>query len=177
MKRIVCTAFAALAAAAASAQVLTPQTGVANDHGNQPELAQHHVVFQPRTAETGYGYDDGMTVAGFTFLAWAAPNSSWDVHGVRFNFGWGAHREMIGLDTGFFGSCAYLGGVAATIAGNYSSGNADGVALGCVNVADARMRGLQLGIVNYAGELQGVQLGLLNFNTAGITLPLLNIGF
>lgn len=169
--------FAAIAALAASAQVLTPETGVANDHGQQPELRQHHVVYQPRTAQTGYGYDDGMTVVGFTVLPWAIPNESWDVHGIRFNFGWGSHREMIGLDTGFFGSSRYFGGVSATILGNYTSGDADGIVFGCFNVVDARVRGVQLGIVNYAGELNGLQLGLLNFNRACVTLPLINIGF
>lgn len=168
---------AAAAATALNAQILTPETGVANDHGQKPEYAPIHVAYEPRTAETGYGYDDGMTVVGFTILPWALPNSSWDVHGVRFNFGWGRHREMIGLDTGLFGVSEHFSGIAATIAGNYSLSGADGLIVGGVNVAEGRVRGLQIGFVNYAGELKGVQIGLLNFNASGIVFPLLNIGF
>ena len=170
-------AMAIAAAVSASAQVLTPETGVANDYGQQPELRGVHVVYQPRSAATGYGYDDGMTVVGFTFLPWAAPNSSWDVHGVRLNFGWGRHREMVGLDTGFFGASEYFGGLSATVIGNHTSGDADGVMLGIVNVVDTRLRGVQLGLVNYAGDLKGVQIGLLNFNTSGIFFPVVNAGF
>ncbi len=176
MKATIAMAFAA-AALAAGAQVLTPTTGVANDYGTQPGPANNHVVFEPRSASTGYGYEDGMTVVGFTFLPWAAPNSSWDVHGVRLNFGWGRHREMIGLDTGFFGASEYFGGLSATVIGNHSAGDADGVLLGVVNVVDARVRGIQLGLVNYAGDLKGLQVGLLNFNTAGIFFPVINLGF
>lgn len=170
-------AIAAFAAIAGFAQVLTPETGVANDHGQQPELHNVHVVYQPRSASTGYGYEDGMTVIGFTFLPWAAPNSSWDVHGIRLNLGWGRYREMVGLDTGFFGASDYFGGLSANVLGNYTTGDADGLQLGAVNVVDSRVRGVQLGFVNYAGDLKGVQLGLLNFNTAGIFFPVVNVGF
>lgn len=168
---------ASAAAISAAAQVLTPETGVANDYGQQPELRDVHVVYQPRTADTGYGYEDGMTVVGFTLFSWAAPNSSWDVRGVRFNFGWGRHREMVGLDTGFFGASEYFGGLSATVIGNLTTGDADGVQLGIVNVVDARVRGIQLGLVNYAGDLKGLQVGLLNFNTTGIFFPVINLGF
>lgn len=177
MKKTMIAIAAAVTAAMLDAQVLTPGTGVANDHGQQPELNDVHVVFQPRSAETGYGYDDGMTVVGLTFLPWAVPNSSWDVHGVRLNFGWGRHREVIGLDTGFFGASDYFGGLSATVFGNFTTGNADGVQLGIVNVVDSRVRGIQFGLVNYAGDLKGLQIGLLNFNTTGIFFPVLNLGF
>lgn len=176
-KKIAIAAVAAIGLMSANAQVLTPETGVANDHGQQPELRDVHVVYEARSAQNGYGYEDGMTVVGFTFLPWAAPNSSWDVHGVRLNFGWGRHREMVGLDTGFFGASDYFGGLSATIIGNYTTGNADGVQLGIVNVVDARVRGIQFGLVNYAGDLKGLQLGLLNFNTTGIFFPVVNLGF
>lgn len=176
MKKLV-LAVAAAAAMACGAQILTPETGVANDIGQQPELRNVHVVYEPRSAETGYGYDDGMTVVGFTFLPWAAPNSFWDVHGVRLNFGWGSYREMVGLDTGFFGASRYFGGLSATVFGNLTNGDADGVQLGLVNVVDSRVRGVQVGLVNYAGDLKGLQIGLLNFNTSGIFFPVVNLGF
>lgn len=177
IQKLIVAAIAGAMFTGAGAQVLTPETGVANDHGQQPELHNVHVVYEARSAQNGYGYEDGMTVVGFTFLPWAAPNSSWDVHGVRLNFGWGRHREMIGLDTGFFGASDYFGGLSATIIGNYTTGDADGVQLGVVNVVDARVRGVQVGLVNYAGDLKGLQIGLLNFNTSGIFFPVINLGF
>ena len=62
MKKLIMIA-AAAASMAAAAQVLTPNDGVANDHAGTAGGATG-VVFVPRSAETGYGYDDGMTAIG-----------------------------------------------------------------------------------------------------------------
>ena len=56
MKKLMMTA-AIAATMTATAQVLTPATGVANDHGYGP-TRQVSVTYAPRTAETGYGYVD-----------------------------------------------------------------------------------------------------------------------
>jgi hypothetical protein len=56
-----------------------------------------------------------------------------------------------------------------------------GVAIGYANTFERRQRGLSIGLVNYAVELEGVQLGLLNIaeNNRGIfrVLPLVNLHF
>ena len=91
MKKIMMMA-AVAAAMVAAAQPLTPGTGVANDHTGNIGGATG-VVYAPRTAETGYGYVDGMTVIGFTFLPWAVPNSSWAAAGVRLNLVGCAYRD------------------------------------------------------------------------------------
>ncbi len=46
-----------------------------------------------------------------------------------------------------------------------------------MNDAAGEATGFQLGLVNRAGILKGVQIGLLNINDSGLTLPLINIGF
>jgi hypothetical protein len=47
-----------------------------------------------------------------------------------------------------------------------------------VNYTGGTMRGLQSGIVNYAGRLRGLQLGLINYAetaSAGVQLGLINV--
>ena len=175
MKRLI-AAMAAGAAVAATAATITPDTGVANDYG-QKQTPSTRVVFQPRTAETGYGYDDGMTVIGFTFLDWAVPNRSWDVNGVRFNFGWAAYRDTTGLDTGLFSSSESATGLSATIFGNYVAGDMSGWQNGLVNVVGGTMRGLQVGVMNWAERLEGVQIGLLNFARTQHFFPIINVAW
>lgn len=175
MKRLTMLA-AAAATMAATAATITPDTGVANDYGQKPTPATR-VVFAQRSAETGYGYDDGMTVIGFTLLSWAAPNSYWDVNGVRFNFGWAPYRDTTGLDTGLFSSSATATGLSATIFGNYVAGDACGWQNGLVNVVGGTMRGLQVGIMNWAERLEGVQIGLLNFAHSQHFFPIVNVAW
>ena len=124
MKKIVMMA-AMAAAMAAVAQPLTPGTGVANDHTGNIGGATG-VVYAPRTAETGYGYVDGMTVIGFTFLPWAVPNSSWDVTGVRMNLGWGAYRDTAGFDFGVFSANRNADGLFINWCGTYATGDSHG---------------------------------------------------
>ena len=166
----------AAATMAATAQVLTPATGVANDHGYGP-TRQVSVAYAPRTAETGYGYVDGMTVIGFTFLPWAVPNHSWDVTGVRLNLGWGAYRDTSAFDFGAFSASANARGLFVNLCGNYAVDSAWGWQNGLVNVVGQRMCGLQIGLVNYADRLDGVQIGLLNFARSQWFFPFINIGW
>jgi hypothetical protein len=172
MNKLIAFAVAA-AAIAVNAATMTPDTGVANDYGQKPVPATH-VAFAPRTAETGYGYEDGMTVIGLTILGWAAPNSSFDVNGVRFNFGWGAYRDTTGLDTGLFSASATATGLSATFFGNHVAGDACGWQNGLVNVVGGTMCGLQIGLVNWAERLEGVQIGLLNFARSQHFFPIVN---
>jgi hypothetical protein len=55
-----------------------------------------------------------------------------------------------------------------------------GVQTGVVNYAGGKMKGMQIGVVNRAEELRGVQLGLLNIAKRGGFLPvfpIVNAGF
>ena len=175
MKRIMIMA-AIAASMAATAQVLAPNTGVANDHG-YGATRPVSVAYAPRAVETEYGYEDGMTVIGFTLLPWAVPNSSWDVTGVRLNLGWGAYRDTAAFDFGAFSASRNAKGLFINLCGNYAKDNAWGWQNGLVNVVGRRMCGLQIGLVNYADHLDGVQIGLLNFARSQWFFPIINIGW
>lgn len=175
MKKLI-PAVLAFAALSVPAQVLTPASGVANDHG-YGATRNVSVAYAPRTVETGYGYDDGMTVIGFTLLPWAFPNHSWDVTGVRINLGWGAYRDTAGLDFGVFSSNCNADGLFINWCGTYVTENSRGWQNGLVNVVSRRMCGLQIGLVNYADRLDGVQIGLLNFARSQWFFPFVNIGW
>jgi len=175
MKKVIMIA-ATAATMMTGAQVLTPGSGVANDHGYGPTRGVN-VAYAPRTAETGYGYEDGMTAIGFTFLPWAIPNSSWDVVGVRMNLGWGSYRDTAAFDFGVFSSSRNAKGLFINWCGSYVAENAWGWQNGLVNVVERRMCGLQIGLVNYAERLDGVQIGLLNFARSQWFFPFINIGW
>ena len=182
------TVAVAAIAAFVEAQVLAPNTGVANDHGYGP-TAPVNVAYAPRSVETGYGYGDGQSFLGVTFLPLSMPGPSWDIIGLRLNLGWGSNRTVYGIDTGVFGWSGEFAGIGVNLFGNYAEGNAEGLQIGLVNEVDAEMHGIQIGLVNtsdYEGGLQiglvniaerlaGVQLGLLNFNYSGFHMPILNV--
>ena len=176
MKKLIVAAVVAAAAAAGWAQVLVPGTGVANDNGYGPTRPVS-VVYAPRTVETDYGYDDGMTVFGLTLLPFAFPNSSWDVTGVRFDLGWGYYRDTAALEAGLFCGSRNADGLFLTVFGNHSIGDCRGWQNGLVNVVNGRMSGLQVGLVNCAGSLSGVQIGLLNFARSQHFFPIVNIAW
>ena len=175
MKKLMMTA-AIAATMVATAQVLAPNTGVANDHG-YGSTRNVSVAYAPRTVETEYGYEDGMTVIGLTFLPWAVPNSSWDVTGVRLNLGWGAYRDTAAFDFGVFSASRNAKGLFINWCGTYATADAWGWQNGLVNVVGKRMCGLQIGLVNYADRLDGVQIGLLNFARSQWFFPIVNIGW
>lgn len=175
MKKLMMT-MAMAAAMAAAAQVLTPGTGVANDHG-YGATRPAGVAYAPRTVEAGYGYDDGMTAIGFTFLAWSVPSRFWDATGLRLNLGWSAYRDTTGLDLGTFSASRSATGLFVNLCGNYCAEDAVGWQNGLVNVVDRRMCGLQIGLVNYADRLDGVQIGLLNFARSQWSFPILNVAW
>lgn len=73
------------------------------------------------------------------------------------------HGRVRGLQlTGLANRADALCGVQASLAMNFT---------------DGRCNGLQFGLLNFAGDLCGVQIGLLNVNKAGWILPLINISF
>ena len=173
MKKLMMIVVAAVAAVA-EAQVLAPNTGVANDHGQMNRNVA--VAYVPRTTEMGYGYVDGMTVIGFTILPWAVPNSSWDVTGLRLNLGWGGYRNVDALDLGAFSTSLTTDGLQINLLGNYCVEGGRGWQNGLVNVA-GHYTGLQIGLINVVDRLDGVQIGLLNFARTQWFFPIMNIGW
>ena len=65
--------------------------------------------------------------------------------------------------------------------GHTRSEGLKGVAVSAYNRVEGRQTGLSIGIVNYAEELRGVQIGLVNIaraNPSGLrATPLINVGF
>jgi len=134
-------------------------------------------------------------------------SSDSDVHGFRLNLLYGQNRQVNGLDLGAvnvttrglmglqvgglnwaqgqmsgvqIGGDNVLQGIAkpgnTTDAGCVGEGN--GVQLGAVNVvADARLNGIQVGIINVADSMRGIQLGMVNVATQmrGVQIGLLNL--
>ena len=158
-----------------SAQVLTPGSGPANDQGQS--RTNNDVAFVPRDSEASYGYKTGYTGFGLSLFNLTFPNPSWDVYGFRLNLGWGGYNRTCGFDTGTFSASRSVAGLQVNLFGNFSAGEADGLQIGLANVNRARTRGLQIGVVNVAGTLEGVQIGLLNFAKNTYRLPLLNVGW
>ena len=78
-----------------------------------------------------------------------APTWNWDVTGFRLSLLYGDCRDFAGLDIGVVSraSCAF-----------------DGVGIGGVNIANGRLRGVQIGLLNWSGcagsEASGRPLGL-----------------
>ena len=89
--------------------------------------------------------------------------------------------DFVGLQEGYVNSvngnfCGVQDGLV-----NMTKGNFKGVQLGVLwNSADEGMQGLQVGLINTASTLDGVQIGLLNFNKSKIPLgffPIVNAAF
>ena len=173
MKKILFTMILALASGAALAQ-WQPGQGVANApvRGENPQ----DVVFVQRGGGANYGYRAYETPVGLTILPWAAPNFESTVKGVRFNFGWGHHAGMYGLDVGLFGNSDSFVGIGVNLLGNVSRG-AGGLQIGLANVTHGTANGMQIGVVNYAERLEGVQIGVLNFAATQWTMPIINIAW
>lgn len=174
MKNVFFALTVAVSAGTALADRLEAGAGLANTAARPSD----NVTFVTRGGGNDYGYRGWTTVLGLTFLPWSMPNDESYVHGVRFDFGWGAYEETVGLDTGLFGVTKQdFVGLAPMLAGSWVGGDARGVLAGAVNVVEGAMYGLQVGLLNHAGDLHGVQIGLLNFNDTGIFFPLINAGF
>jgi hypothetical protein len=175
MKKILMMTFAAAMTATVSAAGWNAGQGLANDRATGAK--ERDVTFFKRGGGNEYGYRQYSTPVGCTVLAWSMPNFESSVYGVRLNFGWGAYHATYGLDTGVFSQSKEFAGISWTVFGNYIEHYATGIQAGLVNVVRGEMSGLQIGLVNFADNLNGVQIGVLNFNAAQVTLPVINIGW
>ncbi len=128
-----------------------------------------------------------------------------DIQGLRLNLLYGENREVHGLDLGVVNvttrtlTGVQVGGlnwdhgqmsgiqigVDNVFQGTSKPGNAtdawgdegDGVQLGALNiVTDARLNGIQVGIINVADAMSGLQVGIMNVATQlrGVQIGLLN---
>ena len=167
---------AGFAASAAAAGFVAGQ-GMANDlatGGNERD-----VTFVQRGGGNDYGWRSYDTVLGVTVLPWSIPNDESSVYGLRLDFGWGAFADTFGLGAGLFSHTKRdFGGISAAAFGHFTGGIMKGIQVGAVNVVDGSAYGLQVGAVNFAQDLHGVQIGVLNFNGTGVAcLPIINAGF
>lgn len=175
MKKLIAAFIITVTAASVSAAGWTAGSGIANDRARGDN--KRDVTFVTRGGGAEYGYRQYATPLGVTVLPWSMPNFESSVYGLRLNLGWGAYHGTYGLDTGVFSCSKNFAGISWTAFGNYIENDAYGIQAGLVNIVDRRMTGLQVGLINFTGELNGIQIGLLNFNYTQVTLPVINIGW
>jgi hypothetical protein len=103
-------------------------------------------------------------------------NQDYSVGGLRLNI-YGSNKNVFGVDIGLmhetqneFHGVAF--GLLSFVHGDVRGLQLDGIYSG----TDKRMSGLQVGIVNRAGDLHGLQIGLANFadDATGIQIGLWN---
>ncbi len=150
------------------------------------------VLSLPMTGLAG----EGEKPAQFAFFEpWQVFDKDTSIGGFRFNLIYGYNKNVTGLDFGTvnrasgnvtgieIGAVNIVGGNftgwQSSIA-NMTAGDFVGLQSGFFNSAERKMSGVQLGFYNVAGTLDGLQLGLLNFNNAGKPmkfLPIVNFSF
>ena len=170
-------AFAFALCASASAARFEAGKGVANDRATG--AGPNDVTFVVRGNGNDYGWRGWDMALGGTFLPWSIPNEESNIYGARLNLGWGAYANTYGLDAGAFSSTTHdFGGIAANLCGNVVGESMGGIQVGAVNIVRGSASGLQIAFVNFAEDLHGVQIGVLNFNNSGCRcFPVVNVGF
>ena len=106
---------------------------------------------------------------------------NYNVDDFRFNLIYGVNKDLNGLDLGLVNQTTgyvhslefglvnlvgknFKGGQFAVIT-NQVHGSTTGLQMSVFyNDTEEEMSGLQFGLVNHAGSLEGIQIGLLNFN-------------
>ena len=156
---------------------------------------------------TGFNCDDYASVDGVQLGVIA--NRDKDFHGVQISgiVNWNEDNSAgVQIGTVNYGgefSGFQIGGISWMVAGfsgvsfdamlasrndftgwslagfNYGLKDVAGAQMGGINVAAETSKGLQLGFVNFAKHHEGVQLGLLNINSAGFLpcFPFVNFNF
>lgn len=134
--------------------------------------------------------------AQFAFVEpWQVFDKDTSIGGFRFNLFYGYNKNVTGLDFGMVNRASgdvsgiEVGGVnlvegnftgwQSSVA-NFTGGNFVGLQTGFFNSTEKKMSGVQVGFYNVAGTLDGLQLGLLNFNNAGKPMkfcPVVNFSF
>ena len=119
-------------------------------------------------------YDRSARIEGVTLSVWGEnPQSALAIGFVN-----GSTDRSAGLSLGLFNYADSYSGVQWALA-NYAKGDFRGWQGGFVlNYTDGLMKGLQSGLVNYAGKLTGLQLGVVNYAAkaeSGVQIGLVNI--
>ena len=112
------------------------------------------------------------------------------IGGIRLNLIYSRNASVTGLDVGFinhttkglsqgvqFGFVSLVDSDFTGLQDNAVSitkGNFEGLQLGIVNYAN-QMNGVQFGLVNYAVNMKGLQIGLVNIIRQGGTFPVFPI--
>jgi hypothetical protein len=103
-------------------------------------------------------------------------NQDYSINGLRLNI-YGSNKNVFGVDIGLMHeTTADFHGVAFGLL-SFVHGDVRGLQFdGIYSGVDKRMSGLQLGIVNHAGDMHGLQIGLANFadDATGIQIGLWN---
>jgi hypothetical protein len=91
---------------------------------------------------------------------------STNVDGFRFDLVYGVNHDVQGLDVGLVNKVQHdFKGVEVGLIYNTIEGSGDGFQAALFyNDAQEDWHGVQLGIVNHAGSLKGIQIGLVNYN-------------
>lgn len=126
-------------------------------------------------------YDRSETIEGLTLSIWGEnPQTSLAIGFVN-----GATGESAGLSLGLLNYAENYKGLQWGLV-NYTTGDCSGwqggfgfgIAVSALNYTGGAMKGLQTGIVNYAGKLTGLQFGLVNYAATaddGVQIGLVNI--
>ncbi len=103
-------------------------------------------------------------------------NQDYSINGLRLNI-YGSNKNVFGVDIGLMHeTTADFHGVGFGLL-SFVHGDTRGLQFdGIYSGVDKRMSGLQLGIVNHAGDMHGLQIGLANFadDATGIQIGLWN---
>lgn len=138
----------------------------------------------------------GEKPAQFAFFEpWQVFDKDTSIGGFRFNLIYGYNKDVTGLDFGMVNRASgtvsgiQLGAVNI-VEGNFTGwqssvanvngGDVVGLQTGFYNSAGGKMAGVQVGFYNVAGSLNGLQLGVLNFNNSKkpmYFLPIVNFSF
>jgi len=108
------------------------------------------------------------------------------ISGLRLTLIYSRNASVTGLDVGFINHTTegmskgvqygFIGIVDSDFTGwqdntvNITKGSFEGLQLGVVNYAK-QMNGIQIGLVNYAVNMKGIQIGLINIIRQGGTFP------
>ncbi|HNX52229.1 MAG TPA: hypothetical protein PKI68_00635 [Pontiellaceae bacterium] len=126
-------------------------------------------------------YDRNTVIEGLTLSIWGEnPQTSFALGFVN-----GSTGQSAGLSLGLLNYAENYRGLQWALV-NYTGqdtsgwqgGFGFGIAVSALNYTGGTMKGLQTGVVNYAGKLTGLQLGLVNYAKtadAGVQIGLVNI--
>lgn len=90
----------------------------------------------------------------------------------------GSHIGLRGVEVGVLWNhkSEFVSGVQIAAGANISNGPVDGVQIALVNIAGQNSEGLQLGLTNFAEDLNGLQVGLFNWGSqTEVQIGIINI--